>query len=430
MADEDLARERALVRAGWELVELLGRLEMNTARKLLAPRWAAERARATGSLAQLKTGGTFGEHVRKTSETPSVLTRFRLTLDLIQPGDRVFEIGPGRGYLAGLILRDGNAAAYRGIDVDERHLTSTREVFELNGLADRGEVAEGDLRELTRSDVERFGADLLVCCEVIEHVPEPEKAVKILADALPPGTDLLITVPLLGRGEHVWGHFSIFNAARIRDAVQNTGLVVHAVDVVDNTWVFVLASHDAGPSARAARAAATSAETLADTLSDDGAPRSVRVIRFNELEIGPSGSDSGLARRHLEVAKSNVRCELVAKRRRWSDAVAYGGLRFPVTSPRGLRLLLALDETEHVTAFHVDGYAGTKRIARWIWDPAAGKPRRTPLTFVLRPGVPEDYFRPASKLDDDLRSIDAFDVYAAIPPGSSAKFQLRVAVFY
>jgi 2-polyprenyl-3-methyl-5-hydroxy-6-metoxy-1,4-benzoquinol methylase len=428
MSDGDLARERALVRAGWELVELLGRLDMRTARKLLAPRWAADRARAAASLAPLKIGETFGEQIRKISESPSVLTRFLRTVDLVQPGDRVFEIGPGRGYLAGLVLRDGNAGAYRGIDIDERNLVSTRDVFELNGVADRGEVADGDLRELTRSDLERFGTDLLVCCEVIEHVPEPERAVKILADALPPGAELLISVPLLGRAEHVWGHVSIFNTARIRDVVEGAGLVVHAVDVVDNTWIFVLASHEAGPSARAARAAAIAVETLAGALPDNGSPRSVRAVTFDEREIRPSGSDRGLAHHHIELVKSSVRCELTAKHRRWSSAPSYGGLRFPVTSPRGLRLQLTLDDTEQVTAFYVDGYAGAKRVARWMWEPAVRQPARTPPTFVLRPGVSEDYFRATTKLGD-LTAIDAFDVYAAVPPGSSAKFQVRAAVF-
>jgi 2-polyprenyl-3-methyl-5-hydroxy-6-metoxy-1,4-benzoquinol methylase len=428
MADDELSRERALVRAGWELVELLGRLDMHTAKKLLAPRWAADRARAAVSLPPLKLGETFGERIRKTSESPAVLTRFLRTLDLVQPGDRVFEIGPGRGYLAGLLLRDGNAAAYRGIDIGERNLQSTRELLELNGLADRGEVAEGDLRELTRSDVERFGTDLLLCCEVIEHVPEPERAIKILANALPPGADLLLTVPLLGRAEHVWGHISIFSTARIRDAIENAGLVVHTVDVVDNNWVFVLASHETGPSPRAARAAATSAGTLADPLPDDGVPRSVHIIKFSEYEVGPSRSHSGIARHHIErVKKTFVLCELVAKRRRWSGAMSYGGLWFPVSSPRGLRLQLMLDDTEHVTAFHVDGYAGADRVARWIWEPAARMPARTPPTFVLRPGVPEGYFRPTTKLND-LTSIDSFDIYAAIRPGSTAKFRVRAAM--
>jgi hypothetical protein len=281
-----------------------------------------------------------------------------------------------------------------------------------------------DLRELTRQDVADFGTDLLVCCEVIEHLPEPERAVTILAEALPPGTDLLISVPLLGRAEHVWGHLSIFSAARIRDMVEAAGLVVHAVDVVDNIWVFVLASHSTDPSERAARAAARTTAALAGIPAGDDAPRSVRSIALAKLDIGPS-AQRGLARLHIRPQGDGVRCELTARRWRRSRGGSYGGLRVPVSSPRGLRLELTLDEITHVTAFHVDAYAGQQRVARWTWNPASGQPGKQPPTFVVRPGAPDGFFRQVKR--GNLESVDAFEVYAVVKPGSSARFGIRRA---
>lgn len=422
MGDDQLARERALVRAGWELADLLGRLETRAARRLLRPRWQADRARAAASLPPLKTGDTVGEKQLRQFRGPSVLTRYLRTLDLVRPGERVFEIGPGRGYLAGLLLRDGKAGAYRGVDIDDQNLQSTREILELNGLADRGDVSICDIRDLTQRDVAEFGADLLLCCEVIEHLPEPERAVKILADALPPGTDLLISVPLLGRAEHVWGHLSLFTAARIRDVVEGAGLVVHAVDVVDNIWVFVLASHAAGPSERAALVAARNAEALAGLPVDGDAPRSIRAVAVTKLDIGP-GAQRGLARLDIQHAGKVVRCELAARRHRLPGRQSYGGVRLPVRSPYGLRLELLPDDITHVRAFHIDAYAGERRVARWTWDPASGKPAQQPPTFVVRTGACDGYFQPVQR--GDLGSVDAYELCAVVEPGSAARFGIR-----
>jgi 2-polyprenyl-3-methyl-5-hydroxy-6-metoxy-1,4-benzoquinol methylase len=427
MGDDELTRERALVRAGWELVDLLGRLEMEPARRLLRSRWAAERARAAERLAPLKTGEKVGEWELKQFLGASVQTRYLRTLDLVEPGERVFEIGPGRGYLAGLLLRDGKVGAYRGIDIDERNLASTREIFELNGVAERGEVEICDLRELSQRDVAEFETDLLVCCEVIEHLPEPERAVTILADALPPGTDLLISVPLLGRAEHVWGHVSFFSAARVRDLVEGAGLTVHAVDVVDNIWVFVLASHDTGPSERAARAAAKTTAALAGLPTDGEAPRSIRSIGLAKLDLKPSAS-RGLARLDLSLDGKRVLCELTARRRRRADGESFGGLRLPANAAQGLRLQLDLEDIKHVTAFYVDAYAGRKRVARWTWNPASGQPAKQPPTFVIRPGAADGFFQPLTR--GTVESVDAFDVYAAVKSGSSARFAVRRAAVF
>jgi 2-polyprenyl-3-methyl-5-hydroxy-6-metoxy-1,4-benzoquinol methylase len=423
MAD-DVARERALVQAGWELAGLLGQLDAGKARKMLAGRWDAERARAAATLGQLKTGNKVGKRDLATYTKPSVQARFRRTLDYVQPGERVFEIGPGRGWLAGLILREGGAAAYRGTDLKASNLPASQQLFDLNGLADRAELAERDLYDLTRAELEEFGADLVVCCEVIEHVPDPELAVKALAAALPADADLLLSVPLLGRLEGVWEHFAIFDTARARAIVEQSGLTVHAVDVVDNMWVFVLASHDPGPSARADRAAAAPLEGLAAVVPDSGAPRTVRNLTLADLAVGPSAERHRLARHRVELGGDGVRCELTAKRSRRSNEPSYGGVRLPVSSPRGIRLQLAFDDIDAVTMFYVDAYAGQKRVSRWRWDPVAKPLRESPATFVLRPGR-YDKFRRTEV--GPIESADAFDIVVAVKPGASARFRLTRA---
>ncbi|WP_028846043.1 MULTISPECIES: class I SAM-dependent methyltransferase [Thermocrispum] len=424
MAEDAAAMEKALVRAGWELVDVLGALGAGQSQRLFERRWTAERDRAERDLTPLKTGPSISGATERLYRSPANWTRFRRTIDFVRPGERLFEIGLGRGYLAGIFLRDGQVGAYHGIDLEPDNVSATRETLELNGLADRAEVRQGDLYDLTRDEVAEFGADLVVCCEVIEHVPDPEAAVKTLAAALPDDADLLISVPLLGRLENVWGHVALFDAQRIRAMVEGAGLTTHLVDVVDNTWAFVLASHRQGPNARAAAAAAASTDPWADVPADPELPRALRRV---DLELAvPSRWNRRLAHSEVRVQDGAVLCSFTGEDR--SDGPGqYGGAAIPVADSLGIRLELALDDIDDVEVFYVDAYAESKRVARWKWEPGARRPRSNPATFVLRKGRKGLNFVPLHV--DDLSSADTYEVFARIKPGSSVQFRItRAAV--
>lgn len=415
-------REQAAVRAGWDLVEVLGQLEERVAWQLLRTRWDGDRGRAA-ALTPLRTGEKIGDRMREIYEGPANQTRCFRILELIKPGDRVFEIGPGRGYPAGLMLRDRGVSAYRGVDVDRRNLEATKELLNLNGLMNRAELRHRDIYDITQAELRKFGADIVVCCEVLEHLPDAELAVATLAAALPSHADLLLSVPLLGRLETVWGHRSVFDTARIRGMVENAGLSVHAVDVVDNMWVFVLASRSSRPSERAVR----NTVTLAALPVERVAPPTFQQLPLSATEVGPIGPKPSMARCRLAVDHDGVACELHARWGLRRNQVRYGGVRFPVSSPRGVRLQLDLDDIEHVKAIHVDALAGRKRVGRWSWFLANGRPTSSLTTFVLRPGLPNRYFRPG-KLGD-LGSADAIELVVAVRTGRSARIRLvRAAV--
>ncbi len=427
MAGDLMECEQARVRTGWELVELLGPRSVDEGQRLLAERWAAERARAAESILPLK-ARPGSEWASRIYESASNRTRFRQTLDFVRPGDRVFEVGPGGGYLAGLLLRDGQIAAYHGIDLQDAPVRRAREFLEINGLADRAEVSKCNLYDLTRADVEKLGITLLVCCEVLEHVPDPERAMKTLAYVLPAGADLLISVPLLGRLEQVWGHVAIFDTNRIRRMVEESGLVAHSVQVIDNQWVLVLASHGPGPSSRAPSAAAAAVDVLADRAPDPNAPTAFHALDLGVENVQPSVRNEGLSAYQLEaVPRAGLACELTAKRSLLRRRTGYGGVRLPVSSPRGLRIEVSLDAFRAVREFYVDAYAADKRVARWRWDTRAHRPRKDQQTFVLRPGRENRQFKEA--VIGDLESADAFDVFVAVRSGASARFRLtRAAV--
>lgn len=422
--EQDL--ERGLVRRGWEFIDLLERVGGAKGRHQFAARWEAERARARDSFQPLILGNLCGSSYRRIYEGPSNLTRFRRTLDYVTAGERVFDIGLGKGYLPGIMLRDGRLDAYRGIDLEESNVAATRQLLELNGLAERGTVDLGDLYEVTQAEVAQFGADLVVCCEVIEHVPDPEQAVQALADALPPGADLLISVPLLGQLEAVWGHLNIFDAARARAMVENAGLTVHHVDPVDNVWTFVLASKSSGPSPRAARAEAALVDVTADAPMTPGLPRSFERINLADVGVEPSGWLKRLTSSHMAIVDGGVELDAVAKPDPDSSGhAAYAGIRLPLQSARGLRFELEVKAAERVKAIYVDFSADGTRVGRWKWDGSRVPIEPKRKTHVLRPGKPSVNFTTTNS--GDLITATAVDVFAQLDHGGSVKLRLNRA---
>lgn len=427
MPDAHAETEQGMVRTGWEYIDLLNKLGSGQSEKLLSRRWDAELERARREITKLTTDSLLSDHAINMYESPRNWTRFRRTLDYVRPGDRLFEIGLGYGYLAGLFNRDGKLDAYHGVDLVDTNVTKTAEVLELNGLGGPDNVSQTDLYDLTHERLDSFGATMVVCCEVIEHVPDPELALKTLADALPQDAELLISVPLLGRLEGIWGHVALFDAQRVRKMVTDAGLVVHAVEPVANTWVFVLASHQEGPSQRAAAAAVALSDTVATADADPHLATTIRAVDLGSDEIRPSRWTKRLKSSKLEHVDGALHCELVGESGRYAtEGGQYGGVAISANKPRGLRIEIGMDEIDSVQAFYLDAYAGGERIARWKWDPAERRPQQDPATFVLRPGTKGVNFRPLQRAED-LTMADTFELFAQIQPGSTARFRLTRA---
>lgn len=110
----------------------------------------------------------------------------------------VFEVGCGEGELSLRMLRRG--LTVRGVDLGASVVAHARVTAEAEGFSPAFEVS--DLYTLTP---ETASAELVVCCEVLEHVPEPERALRILAELGQPW--LLLSVP----HEPIW---RILNMAR------------------------------------------------------------------------------------------------------------------------------------------------------------------------------------------------------------------------
>jgi SAM-dependent methyltransferase len=163
--------------------------------------------------------------------------------DRLDPGCgcRVLDVGCGSGR--------HTAAAYRlpgavvvGVDVADSELAAARNRLALHQrLGEHGggrwALCAADGLHLPFADG-RF--DLVICAEVLEHVPAHDRAVVEITRVLRPGGDLVVSVPRRGPERLCWalsdqyapvdgGHIRIYRKAALIELLEQTGLSVWSV---------------------------------------------------------------------------------------------------------------------------------------------------------------------------------------------------------
>lgn len=113
---------------------------------------------------------------------------------------QVHEVGCGEGFLARRLTADG--CRVRGSDLSPATIAEAR-----RRSAGITPPIAFQVADLYRLDPERDAAALIVCCEVLEHLPDPGRALDVLADLARP--HLIASVPR----EPLW---RILNVARGR----------------------------------------------------------------------------------------------------------------------------------------------------------------------------------------------------------------------
>lgn len=390
--------ERTLVARGWSDIDLAERLGPGATRRHRVATLRADHDRALDWYR-----APVADHVPPTVkamyESEANLVRFRRVVDFLTEGEHVYEVGLGYGYLGTLMVREGSLARYRGVDLVPSCVRHTATMLEANGLLGRSEVAEQDLYDLTRPDLEEVGASLLVCCEVIEHVPDPERALATLRRALPEGADLLFSIPLLGRLESVWGHGQIFGAARLQAMLAEAGLVPHHVEVLHDTWALILASATPEPSPRAAAALEGIAAVEPSRLVEPSfrAMTNVPVVSLPRAEshwtkrVGdPVAEPTATIPEADEPVLNGVRVRARAERitsgpgKGWS---ATAGVAFDVPEgTKGVRLQVDVADLDDVQSLNIEFRRDGERIGLWKWTPDEMRPKARYPTFLIAPG--------------------------------------------
>jgi SAM-dependent methyltransferase len=107
----------------------------------------------------------------------------------VDPGHTVIDVGCGDGGFSGFCARQGAEVLF--IDRDQARLTRTEaRIKALPARAYRAILSDCDPIPL-----EDGTGDLMICTEVLEHVPDPVKFLHEVIRVAKPGAKLVITVP-------------------------------------------------------------------------------------------------------------------------------------------------------------------------------------------------------------------------------------------
>ena len=126
----------------------------------------------------------------------------------------VHEVGCGEGFLSRRLALQGRRVL--GSDFSEQVIAVAREEAAGKGLDLRFEAR--DLREL---QPHRHAADLVVCCEVFEHLEDPESALEVLSQLAKPW--LLASVPR----EPLWRVLNCLRGRYLRSLGNTPGHLQH-----------------------------------------------------------------------------------------------------------------------------------------------------------------------------------------------------------
>lgn len=146
-----------------------------------------------------------------------LVDRFQATLlDLARRSGarQVHEVGCGEGFLSTMLAEHGFVV--RGSDIAAGAIVAARRRAAERSLSATFRVA--DLHDLMP---EVDGAELVVCCEVMEHLTDPERGLEVLARLAQP--HLIVSVPR----EPLWRLLNIARGRYWRDLGNTPGHLQH-----------------------------------------------------------------------------------------------------------------------------------------------------------------------------------------------------------
>lgn len=152
-------------------------------------------------------------------------------------GDRILDVGCGSGRHMGETVRHSGTLTV-GTDL---HLTDLLETEKRLAVLD----AMGEIRgswTLTASDITALpfpdhAFDIVICSEVLEHIPDHRAAMAELVRVLKPGGDLVISVPRYYPEKICWmlsreyrstpgGHIRIYGRKAMEQLIRDSGVVL------------------------------------------------------------------------------------------------------------------------------------------------------------------------------------------------------------
>ena len=154
----------------------------------------------------------------------------------VKPGFRILDIGCGSGRHTCAAYQHQDVVAI-GADLDFNDLTEARERLKLHDqLGEHG----GGMWALSTADVTCLPFksdyfDLVICSEVLEHIPRYQLAIREIIRVLRPNCNLVVSVPRYWPERFCWflsaeyvsdkgGHVRIFNKQQLITDLENAGV--------------------------------------------------------------------------------------------------------------------------------------------------------------------------------------------------------------
>ncbi|WP_241385660.1 class I SAM-dependent methyltransferase [Rhodococcus sp. CH91] len=169
-----------------------------------------------------------------------------LTVDFdrlgVVPGIRALDIGAGAGrHSFELYRRGADVVAFDQNADDMKAVADMFVAMELEGEAPEGAVARAEVGDALALPYDDASFDLVLISEVLEHVPEDERAIAELVRVLKPGGVAAVTVPRWLPEKICWalsdayhevegGHIRIYKADELASKLTAAGLVVSGTD--------------------------------------------------------------------------------------------------------------------------------------------------------------------------------------------------------
>ncbi len=165
----------------------------------------------------------------------TVKSYFENVKDIEKP-KRILEIGVGEGQITELCLSVFPDATFIAADIAKGILDVAQE--NLSAYSDRVSFEVQDITKLTFDD---NSFDMVICCEVLEHVPGPRVGMAELSRVLKPGGHAVLSVP----NEPLWRVLNMARGYYWKDFGNTPGHVNHwstsafRKDIVDHNFMVI-----------------------------------------------------------------------------------------------------------------------------------------------------------------------------------------------
>lgn len=125
----------------------------------------------------------------------------RVVVSCVNKGSRVLELGSATGYMTRALV-ESRGATVTAVEIDHEAY------LEAASIADR--AIEADLNEIDALDL-GSDFDVVICADILEHLLDPEAALRSLASRLAPRGRVVVSIPNVAnwsvRLELMLGHF-------------------------------------------------------------------------------------------------------------------------------------------------------------------------------------------------------------------------------